>query len=184
MTLSFDELVAAAAAKQRPYAGFFAWNDKTIAEHGVAKEFLLVAKDEVAIDPDTLRSRDLGMDPPDCEATTFVGDRIGIEITEVVDETAIQQSRTDPYVYAVYTKESFLARIQSILLRKDARVLLDPPYDEYWVLLHTDELMLTRETLAGWLDGFMPPQLSQTDRAYLLISYDPSIRACPYFRLL
>ena len=47
----------------------------------------------------------------------------------------------------------------------------------------TDEPALPRLTVETLLKNWKPPNLSFTSSAYLLLSYDPSIQACPYFTL-
>ena len=69
----------------RPWAGFWTWRDKPVAERGAADVILRQAKFQVA----QLKSR--RDDPPDCEAML---DRrwSAIEVTELVHEQALAQS--------------------------------------------------------------------------------------------
>ena len=77
----------------------------------------------------------------------------------------------------------FLEKLQGCLNEKDSKVLKGGPYDEYIVLVHTDEPGLAADTVEQWLSDYVFATPTQIDRAYLLLSYDPTRRGYPYFRL-
>lgn len=174
-----------AARSQRPYAGFFDWPDRDIGEWGVAKAFNDAAVGEPGVPLQLLESRGPGKDPPDCEAVDAEGRRIGIEVTELVDGSAVEAARHRgaAWAWADWSREKFLNGLQSRLASKDGKLLQDGPYDQYLVLIHTDEPALRVSTVEEWLRGHEFKQPTQITRAYLLLSYDPQCGRCPIFRL-
>ncbi len=181
-----EALRTAAEGERRGYADFFSWPDRSVAEWGIATTFAEAAPAEPGAPFGHIVPRGQGNDPPDCEAKDCHGRRIGIEITELVSQRAIEQVRRsgEPYsLLALWTRELFLAQIADLLAKKDAKTLKDPPYDEYIVLIHTAEMYLPAATVDGWLSGHRFPAPKQVSRAYLLLSYDAHVPGYPYFRL-
>ncbi|GJG88787.1 hypothetical protein tb265_40560 [Gemmatimonadetes bacterium T265] len=182
------DALASAADARRPYAGFFSWPDPDVAERGVAADFAAAAAGvEPGLPWDELRSRGRGNDPPDCEAVDSTGRRIAIEITEIVDGRPIAAAtatrRPQERLWAIWKRERFLQEAQRRLTEKDGKVLKDGPYDEYIVIIHTDEPTLDAERVGEWLTDHRFDQPRQLSRAYLLLSYDPRPASYPYFKL-
>lgn len=69
------------------------------------------------------------------------------------------------------------------LIAKDKVTLLGRQFDEYIVVVHTDEELLRTDNVARYLAGASFGPFTQIDRAFMLLSYDPSRRGYPYFRL-
>jgi hypothetical protein len=134
-----------------------------------------------------LKLRGRGSDPPDCEGTDYIGRRVAIEITELVDEAAIRaykQGRV--YDFAEWTKEKFTSSLDALLAAKDARYpsLKDPPYDGgYIVVVFTDEPMLQRSTVEAYLSAVVRAKPRSISAAYRLLGYDPTVQRCPYYQL-
>jgi hypothetical protein len=179
--------------RTRGYADFFLWaSDRDVEEWGVVK-FL---SESIAADSQLsftdIKSRGRSNDPPDCEAITSTGKRIAIEVTELVDGLAIHQFKKSemmglPLEFAAWSKEKFLDQLQNRLFQKDARfpALKGSPYPGgYMVVVHTDEPALDMETVAIYLKGHEFSAFRHITQAYLLLSYSPSIKRCPNFRLL
>ena len=169
----------------RPHAGHFSWeSDKAVAEAGVLKVF----EEELELDGNSFflqaRHRGQGNDPPDCEAMSKDGGRVGIEITELVDpESAAAARLKQPYEWKDW-RYGLVPALQKRLSEKDSPThLKDPPYIEYVLLIHTDEPWLeidrVRSTLASHI--FLPTAL--ITRAYLLVSYSPWEKRYPCIRL-
>jgi hypothetical protein len=182
---SIYERIKEALAKRRGYADFFGWDDKQVAERGIVSQLLEEIVDEPAGPFRDLVSRGVGADPPDCEMRDMDGRRIGIEVTELVDEDAIRRSKRDSrFLMAGWDQATLIARLEARIRQKDApKVVHGGPYDEYWLLLHTDEGVLTFEAVSGWLAGFELPKRSLLTRVYLLFSYSPGLKKYPYLRL-
>lgn len=188
MTTASDlfERIKQALAKRRGYADFFAWDDKQVAEHGVVGTFFEVASAEPGAPFRNMMSRPAGRDPPDCEALDAQGRRLGIEVTELVDERAIQQSRHDPRFWAAtWDAGKLIQMLEERLRAKDRPATVHGgPYDEYWLVVHCDEALLSIANVREWLAGHVFARPMLLTRAYLLLSYDPSVQTYPYVRLI
>ena len=177
-------LLRAAVDRERPYAGFFDWPDRSVAEIGIASTFVAAAHGEVGFPLRDLRSRRLGEDPPDCEATDQTGARIALEVTELVDEEAIVRARrSGGNEWAQWDAPKLIDAIQARLRAKGTKRLKGGPYAEYIVLIHTDEPALSIEIVANALADAQFTAAVQVGRAYLLLSYHPG-RGYPFVRLI
>lgn len=183
-----DELVERvqdAVRKQRPYAGFFHWPERAIAEWGIANAFSEAAASEEGFPLRELESKEPGEDPPDCEGIDAQGRRIAIEVTELVDGDAIARARrTGSNVWSTWNEPKIRAVLDHLLTEKDSKTLQGGPYDEYLVLIHTDEPALTFEQIKAAVVEHSFPRLRQIRRAYVLLSYDPQHCGYPYVKLL
>jgi hypothetical protein len=108
---------------------------------------------------------------------------LAIEVTELVDGTAAALARHQDHVWARWNRVRFLNALEERLRSKDSKELQDGPYDEYIVLIHSDEPMLDATQVEECLAGHHFPAPAQILRAYLLLSYDPHCRGYPYARL-
>jgi hypothetical protein len=143
----------------RGWQDYWHWNDKPVQERASALKVLEAAGVKVAV----LRSR--GDDPPDCEA--FLDGRwSGIEVTELVHRPTLEQSiqaqkkseagripkGADPFVW---TRESLIAAIQSLIDRKDAAAnrVQGGPYARYVLVIVTAETFLARDYVKEFLNG-------------------------------
>ena len=179
------EMVRDAIGKQRPYAGFFQWPQREIAEWGVANLFSEVAATEPGLPFRDIEPREPGEDPPDSEAIDAQGRRIAIEVTELVDGDAIAESRrTGANIMADWDASRIQSRLDDLIRGKDSKSLKGGDYDEYIVLIHSDEPLIPFDQARSAIEGHYFPSVSQIHRAYLILSYDPARRGYPYFRLL
>jgi hypothetical protein len=178
----------AARAKARGYADFFGWSaDRDLEELGVITALAESLRADRALFFSDLVRRGRSNDPPDCEAVDRDGDRIAIEVTELVDESAIRAFKAGRvYDRADWDREKFLLRLYSLIAGKDRRYpeLKGSPYPGgYVVVVFTDEPMLTRTAVEGFLAGHAVPEPRYIDRTFLVLSYDPGVERCPYFEL-
>jgi len=179
------DLIRDAAARQRPYAGFFQWPDRPVAELGIAQTFCEAAESEPGFPIHNLRSRPPGEDPPDCEGLDAKGRAIAIEVTELVDPSAIVSvRRTGRNDFAAWDTQKIRHQLDARLSAKEVKSLKGGPYHEYLILIHTDEPGLSPEQVSSALVGHSFPAMNHADRAYLLFSYDPRVSGYPYVRLL
>lgn len=181
-----------ARKSRRGYADFFSWaTDRDLEEWGIVKLLSESLATEGRSLFSGLVSRGRPNDPPDCEALNLQGERLAIEVTELVDGEAISQFKraeknrqlTD---WAEWPREKFLAQLQRRISEKDSRFpkLKGAPYPGgYIVVIHTDEPDLDLEVVSRYLDGhhFAKPQ--HIAQAFLLLSYAPSVEQCPNFEL-
>lgn len=176
-----------ALERSRGHADFFQWApNRDVEEWGVAnylRESLIAESAEFFQQP---ISRGRGSDPPDCEARALDGKRIAIEVTELVDPNSIVAFRHGaPYDWTDWSSERLKMALAERLSAKDQRYpsLQGGPYEQYIVVVHTDELMLPYDSAFALLGGARFSKPSHIDRAFLLISYDPRLERCPYVEL-
>jgi len=190
-------LLRDALRKQRGYADFFQWPNRDVEELGVLRELIRCLSTSGHPIPDQIALRGRGFDPPDCEATASNGDRIAVEITELVDQNHIELIKAPKkntgagysdalFCGAEWTKEKFVRELSKRLPKKSRTFdsLKDGPYPGgYWVVIYTDEPNLTQSLASEYLaneEFFVSPFLT---RAFFLMSYDPMISAYPFFEL-
>ena len=112
---------------------------------------------------------------PDCEAATVdSGARVAMEVSEVVRGVSLAPGgQRGPW-----TPAEFIGAVQHRISEKDARGFHGEKYDEYVVLLHTDELFLVEEWVGPALEGvsFGRPH-GTIDTAFLILGYRHGRRA-------
>lgn len=192
----FSELAEAIKLRRR-HAGYFNFDaDKEMAELGVVQELAasMLAKSELFFTDFKLRGR--GHDPPDVEALSNSGQRIALEVTELVDGCAIQRSKfinANPSSTAQerlqctpsWSAEALQTRLQGLVTAKDQRFngLKGSPYPGgYVVVIHTDEPDLTSEKLASLLKD-MSFCARYINRCFLIVGYQPFQDHLDYFEL-
>lgn len=182
------DLMREARNKARGYADFFGWgSDRDIEEWGVVTSLSESLEYEGNNLFTSLKKRGRPNDPPDCEASDNNGNRIAIEVTELVDGKAIQAYKSGAvYEWADWDKDKFISSLGSLILRKDSRFLelKEPPYEGgYFLVIFTDEPMLDRLTVESYLEGYKFKKPEYLTRTFLLVSYDPGVEKCPIFEL-
>lgn len=187
-----DEEIGKAIAKMqeacdraRGYADFFDYPpDRDVAEVGVLESFAESLASDRAGFFTTLQGRGRGNDPPDCEALNLAGERIAIEVTELVSAEAIEATKASNVLYwREWDKLALLSRLKDALNAKDSKYpkLKGGPYPGgYVVVIHTDEPLLSTEFIHSAIDQqtFCVEHMS---RAFLLLSHRSGW--CPYFEL-
>jgi hypothetical protein len=170
-------------AGERRYASFFEATDQQISEWGVAYTFAECSMSESGFPLRSLRRRGQGNDPPDCEAVDSHGHTMAIEVTELVDAHAVASAERGQLHWAIWNEEKVRKAIQTRLTAKDGKQLKGGPYEEYLVLVHSDEPGLSVSIVERSLAGHHFDAPARINRAFLLMSYDPAIRGYPYFPL-
>jgi hypothetical protein len=187
------ELLKRFDENSRPWQTYWFWRDKPLAEREAAAAVLTGA----GLHIEALRSREIGDDPPDCEALVN-GMRCGIEVTELVHrptlERSIQAIRAReqgrepdaPEADFAWERGDLLEALQGLINRKDKAKPKGGPYGRYILVIVTDEFFLDRSTIEGFLDGATFEADLITD-VLLGLSYHPSTElgggSCPVFRL-
>lgn len=169
----------------RPHAGHFSWEtNRELAEWGVLQEFANALAHDDGLFFSQARHRDAGNDPPDCEALVADGSRIGIEITELVDDRSAAAARLGkPYDWKDW-KGVLLPALEQILDRKDSPAeIKDGPYSEYVLLVFSDEPWLERDYVERSIAVHVFPGTAVITRAFLLLSYDPFLQRYPCYEL-
>ena len=181
-------LMRAARAKARGYADFFGWAiDRDLEEWGVVSSLSESLERDGKSFFTGLKQRGRPNDPPDCEAVSASGQRIAIEVTELVDSDAIRSFKEGrAYDWAEWNPQKLVSALARLLAKKNDRFpeLKGAPYDGgYIVVVHSDEPMLSRINVAQMLAGHRFAKQNHIDKAFLVLSYDPRIKCCPYFEL-
>jgi hypothetical protein len=162
-------------ALQRNHASFYNWHDKEIQELGIAQDFFQKLEE---ISNDKLVSIKNAEDPPDIGVVTKSGRNIAIEITELVDQKAIEyeikgDSRYSERVVA-WNKENTIEAVTNIINKKDTLCERVPKeYDTTTLLIFTDEPRLTSDNLKEYLKETKWPDTNHINEVYILTGYEP-----------
>jgi hypothetical protein len=168
----------------RGHADYFSWEtDRPAAELGVLEVFERELRADGQEFFTKARHRGPRNDPPDCEAISLTGQRIGIEITELVDPDSAEKARAGKRYAARNWNDDLIPELDAIIRRKDAPSnLKGGPYSEYVLLIHTDEALEFAYVQLILADHVFP-QTRLTTRVYLVTSYDPWDKRCHCLRL-
>jgi len=159
---------------------FFDWSDRPVQERVIARTMLEHAGFKVS----TFKSCE--DDPPDCEGT-LDGNRSAVEVTRLNHEKTRAQSMKarregKPEVYFYWERDDLLLKLQILIDKKelDVKRYSGGPYDRYVLVLHTDEMVLTKATVEKHLEGATFHSRLFTD-VVLGLSYETG--GYPAFRL-
>ncbi|MDD5578707.1 MAG: hypothetical protein PHY16_05415 [Methylobacter sp.] len=171
---------------RRGYSDFFNWPiDREFEEWGIVDTLKRSLEKSEAGFFDQIITRGRGNDPPDCEAILFNGQKLGVEVTELVDPEAIMAYKNgDVDQWAEWSHEKLINSIKKRLEAKDiSKNIKGGPYDIYMVIIHTDEPILNFDYTFPILSEYIFKYYSIIDRAFLLMSYDNKYNLCPYIEL-
>jgi hypothetical protein len=175
-----------ARQKKRGYSDFFAWPvDRQLEEWAIVDSLKESLEKANAGFFNSLVARGRGNDPPDCEANLFEGGKLGIEVTELVDPIAILAYKNgDTSQQAEWSEAKLIKSITHRLRAKDISTnLKGGPYDQYILVIHTDEPLLSFDYTYPLLSNMQFQYYSLIDRAFLLMSYDEKHQCCPFIEL-
>ena len=170
---------------KRRHASYFHFADRPAAEAGVVNVFAeSLMKDNQLFFKEARHSGE-DNDPPDCEALSLSGERIGIEVTELVNGNsiaAVKKGASSPFDYEDWN-QALIPKLAEILQKKDKAKIKGGPYSEYVLLIASDETWLLPDFVEQSLAKHIFSKTRLITKAYLLLGYDPSVQRCPYFRL-
>ena len=172
-------------ANNRGHAGYFSCRtDRTIEEVDVVRNLheSLVRHNQAFFDS----PRSLGAnDPPDCEAVSHKGSKIGIEVTELVDSASLQAlNRNQPTPWEPLSVSEVCELIRKRITRKDnASGIEDGRYEQYVLIIYTDESRIDHVELMQFVKSQSFGKTKLIDRCFLLFSYDVWEEGCPYVEL-
>lgn len=115
-----------------------------------------------------------------------------MEITELVDQKARQlnekgKKRSPQKLYRLWEDEEIIQKLEGILKQKDGKCEKIKKRTEIFrktvLLIHTDEDEITGQRIVAILEKKCFEALNNIDDAYLMLSYDPSIKRYPIFTL-
>ena len=169
--------------RQRRHAPFFSWHDrsaegKSAAEAGVVQSLFGSMAAAGGCPYSHLRSS--GERWPDCEAEDPEGGQVAIEVTELVDSNAFN----DSFGAKPWSEERVISQLLERILDKDQKSFHGQQYAEVILIIHTDEFYLSPLEVVD-LVGSHEFGLTHgnLDRAFLLFSYLPEIGRCPFTEL-
>lgn len=175
------------AANHRAYAGYFSWStDRAIEEIGVVHALHESLSHNGRNFFHSYRSRGIGNDPPDCEATLDAGGRIGIEVTELVDGESIAASRADQVLkwkFEPFAKDALIKLLDQRIQKKDNSTVKGGPYEEYVLVIYCDDPRVMDCDLINFVSTYSFSRTNLLDKVYLLFSFSPRTACCPYIEL-
>jgi hypothetical protein len=179
------KLIIESIAKQRGYADFFDWPDKTVKEWGIVQSFCEEIERDKGPKIVSGKQHPGGSNhAPDFQVTTDSGEIWGVEITELVSQEAIEATKHNKLFYPEWTDVDLISAFENLVSKKDKpKKVKGGPYNRYSLLVHVDEDML----LAERLRNVFCSRVFQTrliDDIYVLVSYDPRQERCPLLRFV
>lgn len=128
-------------------------------------------------------------DPPDIFFKLADGNLVGVEITELVNEQAINyQIKQDQKYNDEVTKFDYglaVIKLREILESKEQKVSkCNCNYQSLVLLIHTDESLLNSEIFDGKGKQIFSQGSTTFNSVYLLFSYEPKKQENPLIRLL
>lgn len=167
-----------ALEKRRGHNDYWDWPTKSVKEAHIASEALQAAGYAIqSLMP-------CEKDPPDCEAQ-IDGLLVGIEVTELVDQKAIERfKRTkNSFQFSDWTEQTLESALSKRIRRKDVpEQVQEYRYDRYLLVIHCDEPELTAQRVEHYASRFSAVT-KLIDEALLILSYDPKLGRCPLIRL-
>ena len=111
-------------------------------------------------------------DPPDCEAEGLDGKLIGIEVTELVDQSSVNAAARGSFYEWKNWKDDFLPKLEEILQGKDSPDLKGVSYSQYVLLVHSDEPWLELDYVERCWRTNTFKEKSIIERAFFIM-YEP-----------
>jgi hypothetical protein len=169
--------LAVQLGRQRGYASFHQWHDRQVMERGIVTDLLGSIPEEFRMTCASVAS--LAQDPPDCLVESD-GVRIGVEVTELVDQAFLEavviatRAGATIYDWASWDRDKFVAQLRSrISAKARPSVVFGGPFDEYVLLIHTAEPGLAVPDVQEWLRELAPIPAGVITRGFLLFDYRP-----------
>lgn len=182
----WEEFIDTIKANVRQHAGYFAWvSDRTVEEIGVVQSLHESLEKLSEGFFHSYQSRGESNDPPDCEALTNEGERIAIEVTELVDGDSIAASKRKKRIpWEPWGRTELYELIQGRIEKKDNPAeIKGGPYSRYVLIIYCDEPRFLDYDLIEHVRScdFGPTKL--LDRVFFLMSYIPWEKCCPFIEL-
>ncbi len=121
-------------------------------------------------------------DPPDALLVSSRGLRVGVEVTEIVDPKFVAWHRhkkklglSYPYHWAPWDEDRLRKSVERSILTKDEKLSeRHHLFDQTFVALFTAEPAIDLTLARAAIQNLMI-DVNYIDRAYLILSYDPSV---------
>jgi hypothetical protein len=182
----WNEFIDVVKANVRSHAGYYSWlTDRNIEELGVVQTFHESLTHSGSAFFHSYQARGRGNDPPDCEARSCSGGRVGIEVTELVDGASIAATKSGAHIpWEPFPESELSGLLAERIKKKDNGVgVKDGPYDEYVLIIYCDEPRVLYYALIQSVRRAVFPSTTLIDRAFLVLSYSPWEGYCPYIEL-
>jgi len=181
-------LLESAVDDQKCNRTYWCWSDKPIKELGVARELIEAQREKEGlcwIRPRSLKPNPESNAAPDCIGADLQNRRIAFEITELVDQTTLENNIKIERAYEIkeWSEEAVKAKIASQLKQKDGKKLYGGPFAEYVVVIHPDEPLLSYDECAAFLQSHSFGEFFQISKAFLVFAPEPGKVSSPYVRL-
>lgn len=178
-------IIHSSYSHSQAYASYNDWPEKQQQEIGAVLCLFESLEKQHQLQHLNLLPRGEGNDPPDCEAVDENHQRIGIEVTELVDEKTIRnQINGDPSNWADWDRQKLLHKIHERIFAKDKpRKVKGGPYDKYILLIHTEEPGLPFQKAGKLLANTSFDNMALLDEVYLIFSFDEKLDYCPFIEL-
>lgn len=179
------QLIADLKRRPRRHASWFEWIDKPGKELGVAQEFAVALE---RVSGSVAEHVELGGDPPDIVLSLQGGASINLELTELVNQKAIEAQLGGAPEYAAqifdWDNRKIASRIRERVQDKEMKCrALSSTSARLILLMHTDEMVLSEKVVQEALDEHGPIRSDVFDEIWLLFSYEPKNRIYPLLRL-
>ncbi|MGE5159087.1 MAG: hypothetical protein ACM3OF_13200 [Gemmatimonas sp.] len=127
-------------------------------------------------------------DPPDVFANLADGRKIGLEITELVNQAAIDAQISRPGEYSKellrFGFDQARKEIRRIVREKEEKLsLVISDFDELALLIHTDEFLLKSNQFSPDISTQILEECGVFGSVYILFSYEPDKQQCPLIKL-
>ncbi len=167
--------------KLNRYAGHWEWPNKSLKEKGIAEDFV---RSHFSLTGKFLKVFGPGEDPPDIVLEDEKGQKIALELTELVSQKTIEQWDTGvSRDWARWSDQTLLGEIRNRIEIKDTKLAKRSIgfYARFLLVLHTDEPVLTPKAVERILSH--PIETRKLDEAFVLFSYDPCNESYPLIRV-
>jgi hypothetical protein len=167
--------------RQRKHASFFEWPEKEIKEFGIVKCLFDSMKKKSGCPYYSLES--FKDDPPDCIAKDVNGNKVAIEVSELVDLKSVRDAEHNRGTPKFWKIGEVIEDIQLIISNKEQKNFNGGPYKSHVLVIFTDEPLIDYDELATTLKNYQFNKSKQFNEIYLLISYDAHSKSYPYVKL-
>ena len=161
---------------RRKYAAFFELGGKWQKELTVGEELIRALNTQLGYRLENLELHE--PDPPDLTCTEN-GQRIAVEVTELVCAKAVKANEMGSHVYREWRPGEVSAALTELLRRKDSIKLKGGPFSTLWLCIFSDEFTLTAEGVAAEISTVTFGPFHQIAKAFLLFSYQPGSSTYP-----
>ena len=155
--------------KDKGYAPYWDYPDRPIKECGIVCDLLEAIENQSG--PQEIRKvRPNKPDPPDCIGITAIGERVAIEVTELVDQETVELNKLGKHVFKQWLPDELTTKLQEKITAKDSKEFHGGPYSKVVLVIHTDEPLLSRADCEKILCGKKFGPCKKINDAYLIFS--------------